>query len=219
MKSLMVIFASALLLATASQATQSLRTVRGTIVGISSDGQSLMVRVPLSVGSEDLWVERTYHADARTPTRSAGRATPFEGLSPGGSAVVTYTRVEGRNVIRNIKLADAGSLGAPSTGEETDNLEDRGRYEESAATMLEVIEEEIQELEHSAETSGVAELARSGALSAELRGKLKDAQADLDSLVGAGSEIAWQGARRDLQTAMADLGAALSRARSQITGR
>ncbi len=219
MKSLMVIFASASLLATASQATQSLRTVRGTIVGVSSDGQSLMVRVPLSVGSEDLWVERTYYADALTPTRSAGRATPFEGLSPGGSVVVTYTRVEGRNVIRNLKLADAGSLGVPSAGEETDNLKDRERYEESVATTLEVIEEEIQELEHSAETGGVAELTRSGALSAELRNKLKDAKAELAALVGAGSEIAWQGARRDLQTAMADLGAALSRARSQITGR
>jgi CRISPR/Cas system CSM-associated protein Csm2 small subunit len=187
-------------------------TVRGRVVGVSPDGTALLVRVPLSEGQT---VERTLYVDDLTRIRDRGRSIPFEGLPAGGTATVTYARVDGRYVALFVELSGADD--AVSLGGKIVSLGDRQRYEESVASTLAVVEEEIQELEHDAGTKGVDALARINVLSSRLRALLSNVRDRLDSLRG--TEGSWNDARLELGTAMAELSNVLARARSEITGR
>jgi hypothetical protein len=187
-------------------------TVRGTVVGVSPDGTALLVRVPLSEGQT---VERTLYVDDLTRIRDRGRSIPFESLPAGGTATVTYARVDGRYVALFVELSGADD--AVYVDGKIVSLEDRERYEESVASTLAVVEEEIQELEHYAAIKGVDALARIKVLSSRLRAHLSNARDNLDSLRRA--DGSWNDAQLDLAAAMAELSDVLAGARAEITGR
>ena len=85
--------------------------------------------------------------------------------------------------------------------------------------ITDVLEEEIEELRRASETESRIDLARSNVWSERLLGLLGRARERLERLAALRSQGAWEGGRRELETAMTELGAELGRARASITGR
>jgi hypothetical protein len=197
--------------------SEAAETSRGRIVEVRPDAGSFVVEVATS-GSEP--IETVFFVDDLTRIRESGGVVSFSAVPSGGNVVVTYDRLEGRNVARVVELYPGSP--DPAVAEPLDareDLEDKQRYEESQAAKLDVLEEEIEELRLASETESRSDLARSNVWSERLEVLLGRARERLERLASLRSQGAWERGRRELETAMTELGAELGRARASITGR
>lgn len=203
---------------TAAPSVAAPSTVLGTIIGVSPETRTILLR---SRSSEREPAVRRFATSDSTKIRVNGGAARFADVVVGPLARITYVRMNGTDVAELVEVLDAvvPASSRIDVPRDATGLEERRRYLEGVASTLDVLDESVQELARYPELEGTRELARRKAIVEELVEMLAKSRELLASLSATSSQEAWRTGVDEMEAALDGLRAAHARGRTEITRR
>lgn len=197
---------------------EAAHTVIGTIVEVSPDPGTFLLRVGFSDGQVLL---RRFEVADSTRFRVNGGFARLADVRVGQTARVTYARANDiGNVAELVEVTDVPPVSSTiEAAREASGIESRNRYLQRVASTLDVLEESIGELRQHPDVEGTDELARLKKTIEDLERKLADSRAHLQSLSATSSQDAWRLGVDRLDAAVGDLTLACERGWSEIANR
>lgn len=193
------------------------QTVIGTIVEVSPDTGTILLRVGFSDGQ--VLLRRLQLADS-TRFRVNGGFGRLADVLVGQTARVTYARTNDINVAELVDVTDVPPASSMiEAAREASGIESRKRYLDEVASMLDVLEESVGELRQHPDVDGTDQLSRLNRTIDQLETELAASRGLLSSLSATGGQDAWRLGVDRLDAAVADLTAAYERGWSEIANR